>query len=597
MALLVHGSLVALQFLALLLTAAGWGFWLFRCFDRRRARRPEDALLCGVAGLCACWLFQQDLVYLGLRLAWSAWIAAAIALLGVGGIWRRIAASRAGDAGGWRRWLAPASVVILVFGFQARGVVYHGPSDYYGYASQDQVNYVQLAEFLIEKPYSTELRDVGLQPWLVKGIDTKNGRIGQSVAVGYLAVITGADAKAAYGSVSVFFVALLAVSVLALLRGLGAGRVMAWLGGLWAGALPAVTQAHLDGFLSQTSTLFFLPAAALAVCSARRNPQRSLVVVSLLLAFLLSAYSEIYVIGLAFVLALTLVTFELRWQQRLTLILACLVIPPIVLAPYSGNCLRFLIGQYQAAVVDSSALTIWVPHAGTWRGWSQAFLVAPSHHAGLVRAQILAGFVILGLILHGIFSSRLSRRTQLAVMVGVPAAVLAVLLSADPFPKYAFGKLTVCFAPLGVALAVLGIRRLSLILATSLRLGALARWGERGVVVVLLVLAAWASSTKLDVVLANGAGLPTMNSPATRTVFRELEAHPERLYLLREGHFILNAWMCYHARHARGVYSDAGQIGDCIMSPDDFAFRRVPAHPGPVWEIRGWSVQPLKDER
>jgi hypothetical protein len=605
MALFTHGSLVALQFLAILLTAAGWGYWLFRCFDHRRARRPEVALLCGIAGLCGCWLFLQDLVYLGLRLAWSAWIAAAIALLGVGGIWRWIAAGRAGNVGGWRPWLAPASVVFFVFGFQVCGVVYHGPHDYYGYASQDQVNYVQIAEFLIEKPYTTERSEVGLHPWLVKGIDSKGGRIGQSVANGYVAVVTGTDAKAAYGSVSVFFVALMAVSVLALLRCLGVGRVMAWLGGLWAGALPAVTQVHLDGFFSQTSTLFILPAAALAVHVARRNYHLSLVVVPLLLAFLLSAYSEIYVIGLALVLALTLVTFELRWPQKLTLVLTSLAIPPLVLAPYFRNCFRFLIGQYQAAAVDSAALTVWVPHAGTWRGWSQTFLVAPGHNAGLVRAQILAGFVILALILLGVFSRRLGRRAQLAVMAGVPAAVLAVLLSADPFPKYAFGKLTVCFAPLGVVLAVLGVCRLSLAwshrlcrtptLSALLRPKTLARWGGYGGVGLLLVLAAWASATKLHVVLANGAGLSTMNPPAAQVLYRELEAHPERLYLLTESHFILNAWLCYHARHA-SVYSAVEQIGDCFMSPDAFAFRHRPAHPGPIWEVRGWSMRPREEK-
>jgi hypothetical protein len=549
-------------------------------------------------------LFLQELVYLGLRLAWSAWIAAAIALLGVGGIGRWIAAGRRGNIGCWRPWLTPASIVLLVFGFQACGVVYHGPHDYYGNASQDQVNYVQIAEFLIEKPYRTERSDVGLHPWLVKGIDSKGGRIGQSVANGYVAVVTGTDAKAAYGSVSVFFVVLMAVSVLTLLRGLGVGRGMAWLGGLWAGVLPAVTQVHLDGFFSQTSTLFILPAAAFAVHVARRNYRLSLVVVPLLLAFLLSAYSEIYVIGLAFVLALTLVTWGLRWQQRLTLVFASLAIPPLVLAPYFSNCIRFLVGQYQGMVADSAILTVWVPHAGTWRGWSQTFLVAPGHNAGLVRGQILAGFVVLALILFGVCSNRLARRVQLAVMAGVPASVLAILLSIDPFPKYAFGKLTVCFAPLGVVLAVLGVCRLSLAWShlsfrtrassALVRPKALARWGGYGCVGLLLVLATWASATKLSVVLANGAGLPTMNPPAARTLYRELEAHPERLYLLRERHFILNAWLCYHARHAL-VYSDVEQIGDCFMSPDAFAFRHMPAHPGPIWEVRGWSVHPMEE--
>jgi hypothetical protein len=111
----------------------------------------------------------------------------------------------------------------------------------------------------------------------------------------------------------------------------------------------------------------------------------------------------------------------------------------------------------------------------------------------------------------------------------------------------------------------------------------------------LLVLAAWASATKLHVVLANGAGLSTMNPPAAQVLYRELEAHPERLYLLTESHFILNAWLCYHARHA-SVYSAVEQIGDCFMSPDAFAFRHRPAHPGPIWEVRGWSMRPREEK-
>jgi hypothetical protein len=85
-----------------------------------------------------------------------------------------------------------------------------------------------------------------------------------------------------------------------------------------------------------------------------------------------------------------------------------------------------------------------------------------------------------------------------------------------------------------------------------------------------------------------------MNPPAAQVLYRELEAHPERLYLLKERHFILNAWLCYHARHAL-VYSDVEQIGDCLMSPDAFAFRRVPTHPGPIWELRGWSMRPMEE--
>ena len=161
-----HCPSVGGQLAVMLLTSAGWGYWVFRCAGGPPLRRPEDLLLCGITGLCACWLVLQNLAYLGVRLAWSAWLAAAIAVVGLVGIWRQVAvrSSRTSKSGGIG--LAPAGIVLVVFGFQASGVIFAGRGDYYGYARQDQVNYIQLAQFLIEKPFSTEIKDVGLHPWL-----------------------------------------------------------------------------------------------------------------------------------------------------------------------------------------------------------------------------------------------------------------------------------------------------------------------------------------------------------------------------------------------------------------------------------------------
>jgi hypothetical protein len=236
----------------------------------------------------------QNLAYLGVRLAWSAWLAAAIAVVGLVGIWRQVAvrSSRTSKSGGIG--LAPAGIVLVVFGFQASGVIFAGRGDYYGYARQDQVNYIQLAQFLIEKPFATETKDVGLHPWLAKGIDAKRQRIGQSVADAYLAVVTTTDSEGAYGTTSVFFVVLSAVSVFGLLCSFGVNRQLACLGALWAGVLPAITQDHLDGFFAQVSTLFCLPSLVWALRTAGRDFCLGIISVSLVLAFLFSSYCEIY---------------------------------------------------------------------------------------------------------------------------------------------------------------------------------------------------------------------------------------------------------------------------------------------------------------
>ena len=599
--LLGHCLPVGVQLLVILLTAAGWGYWLSRLLGSRSLLRQEDRLLCGLGGLCGCWLLLQDLACLGVRLAWSAWLGAAIAVLGVIGILNRVAAGGGGSPlwRGRRGWLAPAGVLLVVFGFQASGVLYWGRGDYYGYARQDQLTYVEIAQFLIEKPFATDYKDVGLHPWMVKAIDMKRWRIAQSVADAYVAVITGTDSEGAYGVTSVFFVALVSVSVLALLRSLGISPLLAWLGGLWAGILPAITQDHLDGFFPQVSTLFCLPALILALRTASRDFRLGLISASLLLAFLFGSYCEIYPIGLAIALGLSAVAFDLSGRRRIVLALTCALLPLALLWPCCADYLRLIASQYRGAS-NPNTLKEWGPHVGTWRGWSELFLVAPSHDAVLVRAQILGGFAVLLLVVAGLFSRSLARRAQLAVVALVPASLLGLLLSAEQFPKYAFGKLLICFASLGVVLAVLGLGRIcqavSGLLAppgaariTVLPLRAV-RLGACFSLTVLVALAGWASWSKLEVVAANGQGLPTMNSADARAVYRELDAHPERTYLLTEPHFILNGWFCYHARHS-DFYSAVDQIGDRPVA--GFLFRGPPAKGEKIWAVANGGVREL----
>ena len=483
-----------------------------------------------------------------------------------------------------------------MFGFQASGVLYWGRGDYYGYARQDQLTYVEIAQFLIEKPFATDYKDVGLHPWMVKAIDMKRWRIGQSVADAYVAVLTGTDSEGAYGTTSVVFVALVSLCVLALLRSLGAGPAMACLGAIWAGIVPALTQDHLDGFFPQVSTLFCLPAIILAVRVATRDFRFGLVSAALLLTFLFGSYCEVFPIGLALALGLTAVSFALCFRRKLLLALACVVLPLAILFPCCADYLRLIAAQYHGAS-DPNILKEWGPHVGTWRGWSEIFLVAPSHDALLVRAQIIGGFAILLLVIAGVFSRNLARKTQLVVVALVPAAVLGLLLSAEQFPKYAFGKLLICFASLWVMLAVLGICRirqavLTLVAgrrispATTSPRSAIAL-GARGCLAVLVALAGWASWSKLAVVFANGQGLPTMNSTYARAVYRELDAHPERTYLLTEPHFILNGWFCYHARHS-DFYSAVDQIGDRRVA--EFQFRAAPPKSREVWTVANGGV-------
>jgi hypothetical protein len=81
-----------------------------------------------------------------------------------------------------------------------------------------------------------------------------------------------------------------------------------------------------------------------------------------------------------------------------------------------------------------------------------------------------------------------------------------------------------------------------------------------------------------------------MNSADARAVYRELDAHPERTYLLTEPHFILNGWFCYHARHS-DFYSAVDQIGDRPVA--GFLFRGPPAKGEKIWAVANGGVREL----
>ena len=257
--------LILAQLALLLLTVWGWGFWLWKF--SRAARFPgwkrHGWFFFGLAGFMSCVLFLHALIYFDLPLKHTSWVGLLIAVAGVlgslGSRLRRPPPRRPMHRLHRREIVAAGLLFVTVFGFQSAPLFHLGPGNYYGSAHTDQVNYVLLAEFLTEKPYSTTDRDIGLQPWLVKALALKGSRLGQSVANGYLGVVSLSDAKRSYGVLSIFIVGVGALSVFVMARVLSVPRLLAMLVGIWWGVLPAVTKVHLDGFFSQTCILFVFP--------------------------------------------------------------------------------------------------------------------------------------------------------------------------------------------------------------------------------------------------------------------------------------------------------------------------------------------------
>jgi hypothetical protein len=296
---------------------------------------------------------------------------------------------------------------------------------------------------------------------------------------------------------------------------------------------------HLDGFLSQTSTVFCFVGLAWALRLARATPRLAAVAAALLLGFLLSAYSEVYVLGLGLALGLVVTAPGLRRGDKWGLAAFITFVPWGCLSPFAANLAGFIRSQYHAAQ-HAQALAQWHPRAGTWRGWNELFFAAPNHIPQLLIGAALLGGGLLAIAMLGAVPSAAPGSAQRLLLALFPAAVLVALVGASwpVFPTYAFGKLLVSFSPLAVVLIALASG------LPSLRRIRAAAW----LLPVLIWFGAWSSWTKLAVVFHDGAGLQTMNLPSARAAYRELDAHPERTYLIIEPHGMLNSWLAYHAR-------------------------------------------------
>ena len=577
-------SLAFIQIFILSATMIGWGYWIAKLAGGKLRSDGADHWLCALSGWALCILVLQNLVYLGLRIAYSGWAVAAIAALGWIGLLRR-RGNRADSSPKPKALLLVLSAGLLTIAFQGSGLWKHGAHDYYGTGHQDHANYVALAQFLVEKPFGMRLEQVGLEPWTIKAIDTKDMRIGQSVANAYVAVTSLTDAKSAYGAVSVFSLGLMAVTVAVLLRYFGLPAVPALIAGAWAGTLPIITHTHLDGFFSQAYTLLCFPALICGSHLSARHPRLSILSVGLILAQLLTAYTELYIIGVAFVVGSHLSESILPLRRRVKHSVLSLAISLLCVPAYIPRFYTFIEHQYTIAS-NALALSDLAPRSGTWYGWSESFLRLNHQPDATLAPRILVlfGFAILGFMILGSISSSTKRRTRLLILLLIPAGILSVLLSAPAFPKYPFAKLLASFSPVFIVLAVLGIRRTGPAIAFCIVPRRIVAWPIRYslpramcsiAIGGLATAAAWSSMSELKPVLDNEGIIALLNSEQSRRIYHILENDEHQTYLLNEPHNILNAWLAYHARHSI-VYADIDILGDRPVPSSAFPFRRPP---------------------
>jgi hypothetical protein len=529
-------------------------------------------------GLFLVVLIPQNLVYLGVPVRISAWLVLGAALLQVWVCRHKIFA--------WRRTfysnaeVRTLAVIILVTTlFHCVVPIQQGLEWYYGKGYDDQINYVLLAEFLKEEPYSTSEQEIGLRPWLVRPVGfrdsaeqlglrpgpglqmtgLKKQRVGQSIITAEISVWSGTDAKAAYAATVIFFLTVLATSLYTLLRETGLDRFIAGSGALLAAFLPVVTRLSLDGFLSQTSILFVFPFIA---CLLRRHDLRAgsfTLLFSLTLAYLVSAYSEIASIGLCILFLGVIFVRRDKFRTKRLMLMSAILLTALVNPYYLNNLIEFLEQQYSYAA-NAASMAHMAPNLLTLRGWSELFF------GGSAPLALVFDYstVLLGvLVLAGAIFLSSSDRLIFGVILLPVMLVIIYLASRTSSSYYPIAKLTLSVLPLVTGLVFVALSRIAAN-KQDRPIGVL-----KNILSAMIVAAAAAGSVRYYFeVLNNGGVLKDIREARFLSVCRELEKIKNKRVLVFETHAWLSPWLYYHARH-NDVYFDGRFISDTSFPPLD----------------------------
>ena len=144
-----------------------------------------------------------------------------------------------------------------IYVIQGFGIFGSSARYYVGRAWYDQYNYVVIAQFLTDYPFSTSSINLMDQPYAQRGAALKYDRIGQSVYHAFVLTSASSDAKSTF-EVTIFIYPLLtAIAVFWIARSHYSDS-RALIAMLWAGILPSLTMVHLESFFSQALGTPFL---------------------------------------------------------------------------------------------------------------------------------------------------------------------------------------------------------------------------------------------------------------------------------------------------------------------------------------------------
>lgn len=170
--------------------------------------------------------------------------------------------------------------VLLIHGIGFLGM---GANNYIGHGWTDQYTYVTVAQFLMDKPFSTGYEDVGNEPYLVGAIVWKIDRIGLPVLNGLVAVLGNVNAKTAYGSVSLLspFLTFLVVWLIScrVIR----GKWEQYGAALSASLIQGFAMIHLGNFFSHSVAVPFLLLWPLVIENAIQTDEKKNIIMGIIL--------------------------------------------------------------------------------------------------------------------------------------------------------------------------------------------------------------------------------------------------------------------------------------------------------------------------
>lgn len=562
------------QFVAGLVLLAGWGAW-FWSFSRNSGKNNRGWWIwCALAGFSFQALLVQQACYWGLPVRLSSWVSFSLAAVGL--LQARLWRSRRSGSPVKLSGIGPVTVMCVVLGvIQSVALLSRGPAHFFGRAEVDQVNYVYCAQALEDEGAANRERDAGLFPWLAKARPLVQQRITQSVVHAEISALSATDAQSAWGATTVIFIWLLGLAVAGALLSWGLPTASCALAGLVAGALPAVTQTALDGFLSQLSVLWVFVALPGMLSRPRDGGlyARS-IFLGTALAYLFCAYTEYFFVGAAVAVAACATRFGLK-TAALQIGMAFGVAAALS-AGYLSRAAEFFVQQLSAGLTPGM-LAYWFPRSGTWAGWGELFLgPAPSGWA------VAGGLIVIGALLVGVAAQRFRCLRMLVLEILAPwIATIFVVRALPEFPSYAFAKLTtLAVAPVFTTLCLL-----------SYRGGRTARMCV-ATVVVLVASTAFFATILAQARVSRGERLiadadlqhirqdsgriaELMRSSAKKIV---TEDHPHRV-----------AWLCYFFRNYP-MYVTYAAVGDRVFPAMNFDFRRPPFEEEKVVTIDGERV-------